>query len=191
MPTIIADFAWNMICIHFQMKLTKTYTPSFTQSNVRNIPVSSRTSWLLHKTKIQITSWLPHLLNPLTGIMKKKWRYILDNPSLKKGMIRKIGWPKTVYLDNKIKENAKEIAALCKNKHINLRSQHDLVWYRLQSSDFDSWQVSISGILPAKVREGNAKMKGTRRESGGIGEKGGKKWCRRRSALSSRDKKSP
>ena len=42
-----------------------------------------------------------------------------------------------------------------------------------------------------KAREGNAKMKGTRRESGGIGEKGGKKCCRRRSALSSRDKKKP
>lgn len=44
MPTIIADLAWNMICIHFQMKLTQTYIPSFIQGNVRNIPVSSWTS---------------------------------------------------------------------------------------------------------------------------------------------------
>lgn len=52
-------------------------------------------------------------------------------------MIWQIDWPKTVYPDNKIKEDdAKEMAALCKNRHINLRSQHDLVWYQLQSSDF-------------------------------------------------------
>ncbi len=52
---------------------------------------------------------------------EKEWRYILDNPATKGGMVLNIGPPKTVYLGNKIKEeDAKKISKLCKDKHINL-----------------------------------------------------------------------
>ena len=57
----------------------------------------------------------------LDSSYEKEWRYILDNPTVKGVKPLKVGYPKTIYPGNRIREDdIRTIVKLCKNKNINL-----------------------------------------------------------------------